>query len=113
MIKAKVKKKRKKEKRSNFSDLHIHQEVSYQCKCCLRDPGDYSVFFCVSVKYDARQLRIENNLSNRRSVQFRKIKAALSLKNETEVLHRWGVCQDYLVLLIELMMSIGNRREFL
>ena len=78
------------DERSHFSDSHIHQEVSYQCKCCLRDPGDYSVFFCVSVKYDARQLRIENNISNRRSVQFRKIKAALSLKNETVVLHRWG-----------------------
>ena len=51
--------------RSHFSDSHIHQEVSYQCKCCLRDPGDYSVSFCVSVKYDARQSRIENNNSNR------------------------------------------------
>ena len=36
-----------------------------QRKCCLRDPGDYSVSFCVSVKYDARQSRIENNYSNR------------------------------------------------
>ena len=59
------KKKEKKEKRSNFSDLHIHQEVSYQCKCCLRDPGDYSVSFYVGVKYDAWLLRIENNISNR------------------------------------------------
>ena len=53
------------DERSHFSDSHIHQEVSYQCKCCLRDPGDYGVFFCVSVKYDARQSRIENNNSNR------------------------------------------------
>ena len=59
-----LKKKEKKEKRSNFSDLHIHQEVSYQCKCCPRDPGDYSVSFRVGVKYDTWQL-IENNISNR------------------------------------------------